>query len=160
AGLLRQRQVPLGRPAVRGVQGQDRRGAEGRRRDGRQGDAQGQGLRRPHEGREDRGGGGAGGRAGAGGGEDARPGHHRLQGVGRQRPVEGLEERPAPGGHLLRLPVPVLQAGRAAAFAAGEGVRQQGPHDLEELPAAVPQQRRAGGRGGHGGGRAGEVLAD
>ena len=55
AGVLHQRQVPLGRAAVRGVQGQDRRGAEGRRRDDRQGDAEGQGLRRPDEGREDRG---------------------------------------------------------------------------------------------------------
>ncbi len=33
-------------------------------------------------------------------------------------------------------------------------------HGLEELPAPLPQQRRAGGRGGDGGGRAGEVLGD
>ena len=45
AGVLHQRQVPVGRAAVRGVQGEDRRGAEERRGAGRQGDAQGQGLR-------------------------------------------------------------------------------------------------------------------
>ena len=77
-----------------------------------------------------------------------------------QRPGQGVEERAAAGGDLLRLPVPVLQARRAAAVAAGEGVRQQGAHGLEELSAALPQLRRAGGRGGHGGQRAGEVLAD
>ena len=45
---------------------QDRRRAQGRRCDGRQGHAEGQGLRRHHEGREDRGRGGPGRRAGAG----------------------------------------------------------------------------------------------
>ena len=36
----------------------------------------------------------------------------------------------------------------------------QGPHGVEELPAAVPQQRRAGRPGRDGRARAGEVLAD
>ena len=67
--------------------------------------------------------------------------------AGRQLAVEGPEERRRSSRGLLRLPVPVLHARRADADADGEGVPGQGPHGLEELPAAVPQQRRAGRRG-------------
>ena len=77
-----------------------------------------------------------------------------------QRSGEGVEERTAADRDLLRLPVPVLQARRAEAVADREEVRRQGAHGLEELSAAVPQQRGAGGRGGHGGGRPGQVLGD
>ena len=143
------------------VQGQDRRGAEDRRRDDRQGDAEGQGLRRPDEGRQDRGAGGAGRRPPRRGAEKTPEQDTTVyKVVGGDGPAKGSKNAPLQVVDLLRLPVPVLQAGRADAVAAGEGVRRQGAHGLEELPAAVPPQRRAGGRGGDGRRRPGEVLAD
>ena len=60
------------------------------------------------------------GREGPGAGQDG------VQGRAGQLAGQGAEERAADHGHLLGLPVPVLQARRADAEADREGVRGQG----------------------------------
>ena len=86
--------------------------------------------------------------------------HQGLSGQAGRRAVEGAGERAAGGGGLLRLPVPLLQAGRADAGGDGEALSRQGAHRLEELSAPLSRQRHGGRRGGDGRRRAGEVLAD
>ena len=129
-----------------------------RRQADRQGDAARPGLRRVHEGRE----GLAGRRRAAAAAAAEGPGrrHRGLQGRRRRRADQGRQAAEGHHHRVLRLPVPVLQPRQRHARAADQGLRQRRQHLVPAQPAAVPQQRHAGGAGGRGGARAGEVLGD
>ena len=153
AGLLHQRQVPLGRAAVRDLQGQDRRRdeaadaliAKGTPKaelyDAMMKDAKTEIPAAPAPPRS---------RA------LEEPEDTTVYKVSAATARQGVEDGAAAGGDLLRLPVPVLHARRADSDAARKGVRRQGAPGLEELSAPFHNNADAGRRGGHGRQRAGK----
>ncbi len=113
--------APLGRSTDRRLQEVDRRAARQGQGPGRQGYAQGQGLRRADEGRE--------GSASAG-----EEGNCRCwSGLSGQ----GWQERQGHDHDLLGLPVPLLQARRAHAQRDGEGVWRQDQVRVAQHAVAV-----------------------
>ena len=104
--------------------------------------------------------GGAGAPPAAAAGASRKPTPRSTRSTAGQRAVEGPEDGAGADRRVLRLPVPVLLARRADARADRGEVPGQGPHRVEQLPAAVPQQRGAGRRGRDGRARAGQVLGD
>ena len=164
AGLLHQRHLPVGRPALRERSRPDRQQLAKAEALVKKGVAQGQGLRRDHEGRR------RGGRRGARrpGRRPRRPGPSRRPRPTRpcsrstraSRPRGAPRTLPSPGDLFSDFQCPFCIAGRALHHPAGEGVPRQDPGGLEGLPARLSPERPPGGdRRPRGRGR-GQVLAD
>jgi protein-disulfide isomerase len=152
-GVLRQRPVPLGRPAVRGLRHADQGGeGQGREVPGRQQGRQEGPVRGDAQDLGDR----AQGPAAAAGRRLQAP-RRADQGPGRQG------QRQEPEGHdrrVLGLRLPVLQEGRRHGRADRQGVRRQGRDLLPQLPAADAQDGRAGPPRRHRRAEPGQVLGD
>ena len=128
---------PVGRAAVRGVQGQHRRGAEEGRGAGRQGDAQGEGLRRADEDAKAEvpaAPAAAPGGAAAGAGSGSR--HQGLQGRSpATSPSKGPKNAPVQVVVFSDFQCPFCTRVEPTLDPAREGVPGQGPGGVEELPA-------------------------
>ena len=92
----------------------------------------------------------------AGRGEDARAGHHGLQGSAPTGPAKGSKNAPLQVVIFSDFQCPFCKRVEPQLSQLEKDYGSKVHMVWKNYPLPVPQQRRAGGRGGHGGGRQGK----